>query len=124
MDLLHDPALLQGAGESGATPVTVTDEEVALAGLLIDSATGPIRWSDCHDDTAERLAALVEAKLRGQSLPAAPPEEVPVLPLLDALEQSLGAAPGPPSRARQTPRKKTDVPRGPTRATTRGTSPA
>jgi non-homologous end joining protein Ku len=72
--------------------VAVTDEELQLAGQLVDAATGPIRWSDYRDGTAKRLASLIEAKLQGRALAPSAPKETVALPLLDALRQSLAAA--------------------------------
>lgn len=84
---LHDPTQLHGTGEDEA--VTVTEEELGLVGQLIDAAPREIRWSAYRDDTADRLAALVEAKLHGHTLPTSVPNEPAVMPVLDTLQQSL-----------------------------------
>ena len=47
--------------------------------------------------TGKRLAALVDARLRGQGPPAPAPEEAPALALLDALRQSVVALQPPPA---------------------------
>lgn len=86
---LRDSAALQE--ELHAAPVT--EEESKLAGMLLDACGTPtVPWSTYHDDTAESLRALVDAKLQGKQLPEATPEEVPVLHLLDALKQSVAHA--------------------------------
>ena len=53
-------------------------------------------WEEYRDDSAEQLAALVEARLQGHTPEAAAPEETPVLNLLDALRQSVAALQSPP----------------------------
>ena len=123
LDVLHDPTRLQRVGEENVTAVHVTDEEVGLAGLLIDAATGEVCWSDYHDDTAEKLAALIEAKLHGHTLSPPPPEEVTVLPFLDALKQSVAMVPEPEPRLQPAPRRaRKQTSRKPARQATRGSS--
>ncbi len=52
-----------------------------------------MEWAAYRDQAAEELRALLEAKLQGG--PAALEEPAPtVLPLLEALQQSLAAATG------------------------------
>jgi len=60
--------------------------------LLIDASTQPIDWSAYRDDRAEQLAALVEATLQGRSLTPVVEAKAPVLPLLEALQQTVAAA--------------------------------
>ena len=55
---------------------------------LIDAASGPVDWSAYADQTAAELRALVEAKIQGQTPRPAEPAVV-VLPLLEALQQSV-----------------------------------
>jgi non-homologous end joining protein Ku len=85
-------------------------EEMRLAGLLIDAAGGSIDWSAYQDQAAQELKALIEAKLAGQPVATVEPERT-ILPLLEALQQSVaaqnghGAAPAakaPRKRARRT----------------------
>ena len=73
--------------------------EARLAGALVEAYSRPVRWADYRDDSAERLAALVEARLRGLGPPAPAPEEVPALTLLDALRQSVAALQAVPPAA-------------------------
>jgi DNA end-binding protein Ku len=117
--VLHHPGQLRPAAacEAGLRDGPVGEDEARLAGLLVEAAsTQALPWSAYRDDTADRLAALAEAKLQGRPLPADTPEEPPVLHLLDALRQSVaearqrhedprpGAPPAPESRTR-TPRR-------------------
>jgi DNA end-binding protein Ku len=99
LHLLHFPAQLRGPAALeaalGAGPVGAA--EARLAGALLDAYSRPVRWSDYRDDSAERLAALVEARVRGQGPPAPAPEEAPALALLDALRQSVAAVHTPPA---------------------------
>jgi non-homologous end joining protein Ku len=60
--------------------------------LLIDAACQPISWSDYRDDSAEQLRNLIQAKLEGRTLAAPAPEEVSILPLVDALKRSVAQA--------------------------------
>ena len=69
------------------------EEELRLAGMLLDAASGPVDWSAYRDQSAEELKGLIEAKLAGQAAqPAAPPRTI--LSLLDALKESVQAGNG------------------------------
>ena len=50
-------------------------------------------WSRYRDASAEELTALIEAKVAGRPLAAAPEEPIAVLQLLDALKQSVASLP-------------------------------
>ena len=85
LHVLHYPQTIRAAarpssGRCGNGP------EMQLAAQLIDAASGPVDWSAYSDSTATELRALVEAKIQGQ---APPPAEPVVLPLLEALQQSV-----------------------------------
>jgi DNA end-binding protein Ku len=83
-------------------------EELRLAGLLIDAASGTMDWSPYRDQAAQELKALIEAKLAGQPVAALEPERA-ILPLLEALKQSVAAQNGhaaTPSTKAKTPRKR------------------
>src|SRR5262249_51996476 len=65
-------------------------EELRLAGMLIEAAGGKVDWMAYPDQAAQEVKALIEAKLAGQT--GAAPVPVPtILPLLEALKQSVGA---------------------------------
>ena len=94
LHVLHFPEQLRSADALPAMPRSdmASPEEQHLAGLLIDAATKPISWADYRDDTAEQLRTLIQAKLEGRSLAAPVPEEVAILPLVDALKRSVAQA--------------------------------
>jgi DNA end-binding protein Ku len=96
MHVLHDPALVRSAAmlEADLRDGASSPEELNLACTLIDSASGPLDWSRLRDDTPEKLAQLIEAKLEGREAAAAEEEPVQVLQLLDALKQSVAQAAG------------------------------
>jgi DNA end-binding protein Ku len=100
LHVLHYPDHLR-AGAAFRTELrdeVISADESKLAGLLVDtSSPATMAWSDYRDDTAEQLAALVQAKLGGQPLPAPAAEPAPVLRLLDALRQSVAQATGQPA---------------------------
>jgi non-homologous end joining protein Ku len=63
-------------------------EELRLAGMLIDAADGKVDWTAYADQSAQELKTLIEAKLAGQPAEAAAPPRT-ILSLLDALKQSV-----------------------------------
>jgi DNA end-binding protein Ku len=97
MDVLHYPAELRSrAGlESELVGAQASQEELSLAGQLIESASRPVDWQQYRDDTAEKVRALVEAKVEGRAVPASAEEPPQVLQLLDALKRSVAAAGNP-----------------------------
>jgi len=95
--VLHYPALLRSRagleaelGDQGGS-----EEELRLAGLVIDAASRPVDWQQYRDDTADKIRSLVEAKIEGRPLQAPPEESFQVLKLLEALQQSVAASPQP-----------------------------
>src|SRR5207244_859875 len=82
--------------EATLRPAPAGATEGRLAAALIDAASQPVCWDEYRDDSAEQLAALVEARLQGRMPEAAAPEETPVLNLLDALRQSVATLQSPP----------------------------
>jgi DNA end-binding protein Ku len=93
LHVLHYPETVRTAPARPATThnATATSEEHRLAGLLIDTASGSVAWKEYHDESAAELRALVETKLQGQEAHADEPATA-ILPLLDALKKSVGAA--------------------------------
>ena len=94
MHLLHDPTLVRSCAslEALLRDGAASQEEQQLAAMLIDSRTAALDWSKYRDDTAEKLSALIEAKIAGRQWVAPAEEPVPVLQLLEALKQSVAAA--------------------------------
>ena len=94
LHLLHDPTQVRSGStlEASLRDGAPSQEEQQLAAMLIDSTTAAIDWSKYRDDTAEKLAALIEAKIAGHQWVAPAEEPVQVLQLLDALKQSVAAA--------------------------------
>jgi len=95
LDVLHYPERLRATPsdtEAGAEPAT--PEELRLAGLLIDAASGPIDWTQLRDASAAEVRALVEAKVAGRP-PVPTTAPTAVLSCLDALRQSVAAVTTP-----------------------------
>ena len=95
LDVLHYPAQVRSSAswEADLPPCAASDVERDLAAQLIALASAPLDWMRYRDTSAEELAALIEAKVANQpSAAAAVDEPVAVLPLLDALKQSVAAA--------------------------------
>jgi DNA end-binding protein Ku len=93
LDVLHYPAQVRSTAswEADLPPCAATDVERELAAQLIALASTPVDWTLYRDNSAEELAALVEAK-RARQAPPPVSEEPVVLRLLDALKQSVAAA--------------------------------
>ena len=118
--VLHYPAQVRSytSWDAELRNGTVSAAEQELAIKLIDASTQPIDWSVYRDDSADQLAALIDATLQGRPLTPVVSAEVPVLPLVEALQQSLAAALGGkplPAAAAQNnrPRKKPSARRHP-----------
>ncbi len=94
MDVLHDPGQLRSSNwlEAELQPLDASPEELQLAGMLIDSASGAVDWTQYRDDTPDKLAALVAAKVAGREVALPAEEPLQVLKLLDALKQSVECA--------------------------------
>src|SRR3954469_8740919 len=85
--------------------VKVSDRELEMAFTLIDILRRPFDAGEYHDHYREALAQLIEAKLEGKQVVAAPAaRDTRVFDLADALKRSVEAAkktkPKPPARAR------------------------
>ena len=94
LHVLHFPAQVRPSSswqaELRAGPIHPAEKD--LAAKLIDATAQPIVWSEYRDDRAEQMAALVQAALEKRPLTPPPAEPVPVLPLLEALQESVAAA--------------------------------
>jgi non-homologous end joining protein Ku len=91
--VLHYPEYVRACPLAALPQPGDAGEEARLAGMLIDAAAGAVERAAYRDQAAEELRALLEAKLRGGSAESEEPAPA-VLPLLDALRQSLAAATG------------------------------
>src|SRR5215472_15446826 len=83
-------------------------EELRLAGMLIDASDDKVDWTAFPDQTAQELKILIEAKLAGQPTEAAAPPRT-ILSLLDALKQSVNGRNGKttaPKAGEKPPRKR------------------
>jgi DNA end-binding protein Ku len=68
-------------------------QEVKLAEQLVLSLAADFNPKEYRDEFQERLSALIEAKLKGQSIAAAPePQRAPVIDIMQALKKSLAAS--------------------------------
>jgi len=96
MHVLHNPQKVRAVSwlEAELGNGASSQEEQQLACTLIDSATAPVDWSQYRDDTAEKLSALIQAKIEHRQVVAPAEEPVEVPQLLDALKQSVAAAVG------------------------------
>jgi DNA end-binding protein Ku len=95
---------VRDAGEidRGAS-VTIRDAEITLAEKLIkELAADRFQPEKYHDEYRGRLRELIEAKVEGQEVTAAPPEarRAQVIDLMDALKQSLAERSGGTEAAR------------------------
>jgi DNA end-binding protein Ku len=97
LHVLYYPEQLRACPQNPAPPPPATSAELHLAGLLIDAASGGVDWPGYRDESAQELRTLLEAKLHGQVQVADPAPLV--LPLLQALQQSVAAATEPPAPA-------------------------
>jgi DNA end-binding protein Ku len=105
--VLHYPEQVRYCPLAAAPLGDGASEELRLAGLLIDAASGAVAWGGYRDQAAVELKALIEAKLAGQPLAATEPARA-ILPLLEALQQSVAAqgtngaaTPGKPRASRK-----------------------
>jgi DNA end-binding protein Ku len=67
-------------------------QEVKLAEQLVQSLAADFNPKEYRDEFQERLQALIEAKLKGRSIAAAPEApRAPVIDIMQALKKSLAA---------------------------------
>jgi DNA end-binding protein Ku len=94
----------------GLTSVEVSDRELAMAGQLVESLTGPFQPDQFRDEYREQVLALIEQKAAGEEweAPAPAATATQVVDLMAALEASVQAAKEargrhPTSRPQSTP---------------------
>jgi DNA end-binding protein Ku len=101
--VLHYPEQIRCCPFAAPPAPDAASEELRLAGLLIDAASGAVAWSGYRDQAAQELKALIEAKLAGPST-ATPEPTRALVPLLEALQQSVAAQTETETAARGTER--------------------
>jgi DNA end-binding protein Ku len=75
-------------GEKNGAEPKETEKKLALQ--LIESLSAPFKPEKYHDEYRQSLRAMIEAKLKGQEVAAAPhPQLAPVVDLMEALKKSL-----------------------------------
>ena len=90
LHVLHYPEFVRAYARSEGRTDSRAEQDLAVQ--LIDAASGPVDWAAYRDETAQELRALVEAKVQGQ--PAAVEPAPMLLPLLEALQQSVAGTQG------------------------------
>src|SRR5262249_8012890 len=93
LHVLHYPEQVRVCPQPVRSLAKEPAEELRLAGMLIEAAGGQVDWMAYPDQAAQELKALIEAKLAGQAAEASVPAPT-ILPLLEALQQSVGAQSG------------------------------
>ena len=80
--------------EEAVEETTVKDPELVLAQQVIESLSGEFDPSELQSDYRRDLKALLEAKLAGEEIAAAPEpvEDAPVVDLMEALRRSVEEA--------------------------------
>jgi non-homologous end joining protein Ku len=109
LHVLHYPEQVRVCPQTVWPMKQEPEEELRLAGMLIDAADGKVDWTAYPDQTAQELKTLIEAKLAGQKAEATAPPRA-ILSLLDALKESVQAGNGKatPRRVKEkTSRKRT-----------------
>jgi DNA end-binding protein Ku len=68
----------------------VKDKELAMAKMLISSLEADFEPQKYHDQYRDNLQKMIEAKIEGKKVVAAPSEHVaPVIDIMEALKRSL-----------------------------------
>jgi len=102
LQVLHYPEQVRACPRRATARPDQSSEALRLAGVLIDAASGGLDWAAYPDEAAQELRALVGAKLHGRMAEAAEPTSV-ILPLLEALQQSVAAGHTKAEAARRRP---------------------
>jgi DNA end-binding protein Ku len=106
--LAHDAQITKpSAFEDEVPKVQTNDDELKLAKTLIDAST-PKKFdlAKYKDVYTEKLSKLIEAKVAGEELVAAPvQEQAQIINLMDALKQSVAMAQGDGAEAEKPPKK-------------------
>lgn len=94
----NEIAAIEGYGRS--YDVKLKPEEVKLADQLVENLSAPFKPEAYKDEFQERLNELIDAKLKGKVLTAAPKKgTAPVIDMMQALKKSLAAGKAAPPKA-------------------------
>lgn len=87
----NEIASVEGYGKK--YDVKLKPEEVKLANQLVESLAAPFKPAEYRDEFQTRLNDLIEAKLKGRAVIAAPKaaHRAPVIDMMEALKKSLAA---------------------------------
>lgn len=87
----NEIASVEGYGKK--YDIKLKPEEVKLANQLVESLSAPFKPQQYRDEFQARLNDLIEAKLKGRAVIAAPktPHRAPVIDMMEALKKSLAA---------------------------------
>src|SRR4029434_3020091 len=95
MHTLHHAAEIRSIDsveELNAVPSTVKPDEMKLAKQVIETFEGPLDLANYKDEYREGLQRIIDAKVAGEEVVAAPVEAPPrVVNLMEALKKSLNA---------------------------------
>lgn len=100
MHELHYPEQVRACPRTAPSCPAGADQELLLAGQLIAAASGAVDWSRYRDQAAQEMRSLVEGHLAGRPTPTT--AEPVLLPLLQALRDSLAGSatePTPPTKS-------------------------
>jgi DNA end-binding protein Ku len=94
----------------------LTDREVSMAHVLIDSMESEWDPERFHDTHRQKVEALIEEKSQGKVIATAKPAPAPkIVDLMEALQASISAS----QSSRGTPAKKAERPKGAEKAPTK-----
>ena len=98
----NEIAAVEGYGKN--YNVKLKPEEVKLADQLVESLSAPFKPEAYKDEFQERLNELIEAKLKGKTITAAPEvAKAPVIDMMQALKKSLAGRGAKPQKAARAP---------------------
>lgn len=101
--------------EFRTNPELVKDKELLMAQNLIEALAAPFEHDKYQDTYRETLRGMIDAKIAGQEVVAAPQEQelAPVIDIMEALKTSLASLKKPPAVASAEPTEITEAKRKP-----------
>jgi DNA end-binding protein Ku len=94
----NEIAAVEGYGKT--YNLKLKPEEIKLADQLVESLSAPFKPEAYKDEFQERLNQLIEAKLKGKTMTAAPmAAKAPVIDMMQALKKSLASRGAKPQKA-------------------------